>query len=218
MRRAGCRPLPVRALAAVLAAALVCACALAAAPHARADAAGSDGAAVASSVLGQTLGGDRGILPVGLDEDSAAYVTIARLASADQALDNTLVSFRGEVVGEAVRSSTPGYRWVLMQSYTGGSTSSIEVLMSEEQVALIENYGAYKTRGTTLRVTGIYRVADPNQTGELDVTAYLVRVLDAGGPVEETVDLRLLWAGLALTALGGVLCVVKAYLKRRSRS
>lgn len=171
----------------------------------------------APSVFDGSLGGNRGILPVGLDEDGATYVTVARLASADVSLDSSLVSFRGEVVGEAVNSSTPGYRWVLVQSNTGG-TSSIEVLMSEEQVALIENFGSYKTRGTTLRITGIYRLADPNQAGELDVTAYAVRVVDPGGPVAEDVDVRFVWAGAALVAVGVALSVVNVYVKRRSRS
>lgn len=169
-------------------------------------------------VLDEHLGADRGILPVGLSEDDATYTTVARLAAADAALDNTLVSFVGEAVGEAVNAAADGYRWVVLQDRAAGSTSSIEVLMTDDQVSQIEHFGSYQMRGTTLRVTGIYRVADEAQTGNLDVTAYAVRVVDVGGPVEEPVDLRLLWVGLGLTVAGLALTVLNVYLKRRSRS
>ena len=168
--------------------------------------------------LGSQLGGSSGILPVGLDESSATYTTIGRLASADESLSDTLVSFRGEAVGEAVAAQTKGYAWVVLQQTSSTGTSSIQVLMSDEQVAQIEHFGAYGMKGTTLLVTGIYRVADPSQTGALDVTAYAVRVVDAGGAVEEPVEQGKLWVGLALVATGLVLTGVNVYLKRRSRS
>lgn len=172
-------------------------------------------ASAAGSV--DSLGGDQGILPVGLSADSATSVTVARLAAADSNLNGSLVSFRGEAVGEAVKSASPRYKWVMLQA--GSSTvSSVEVLMANDQVALIENYGSYKTKGSTLLVTGIYRVADPDQGGELDVVAYTVSVVDPGGPVEEELDWRKLPLGIALVVLGLGLTALKAHLKWRSRS
>lgn len=162
-------------------------------------------------------GSSQGILPVGLSADSATVVSIARLAGADLDLNDTLVSFRGEVVGEPVNSSSQGSKWVVMQA-GGSSVSSIEVLMTNDQIDLIEHYGAYKTKGSTLLVTGIYRVADPSHTGELDVTAYAVSVLDPGGPVDEKVDWRKLRLGLVLVAVGLGLVGLRSYLKWRSRS
>ncbi len=163
---------------------------------------------------GGALGANQGILPVGLSAESATAVTISRLESADSSLNGTLVSFRGEVVGEAVNSSSPGSKWVVLQS---GSpvTSSIEVLMSNDQAALIENFGSYKVKGSTLLVTGIYRVADPDQDGELDVTAYVVNVVDPGGPIAEAVDWRKLPVGIALVLLGLGLLALRAVLKWR---
>lgn len=177
----------------------------------------SEGDGDATARLSGLPGGDRGILPGGLDEEDATFTTIARLASADGRLDNTLVSFSGEAVGEPVNASLSGHKWVLMQS-TAGSTSSIEVLMTDAQVSLIENFGSYGTRGSTLRVTGIYRIADPNQTGTLDVTAYSVRVTDPGGRVDDPVDVRKLWVGIGVSAFGLGLFGLNVYLKRRSRS
>lgn len=185
--------------------------------EAKADVVGGDPSG-SSQVYDASLGGGSGIMPVGLSEDSATYVTVSRLESADLALDGTLVTFRGEAVGEPVNSSVAGSKWVLVQS-TGATTSSIEVLMTDDQVAQIENWGAYRTRGSSVRVTGIYRVADPNNTGNLDVTAYIVTVMDEGGhTAEDPPDMKLVWLGLGFTAVGAVATAVNFYLRKRSRS
>ncbi len=169
-------------------------------------------------VYDAALGGGSGIMPSGLSEDDATYVSIARLAAGDASCNETLVSFRGEVVGEPVNSSTSSYKWVLVQS-SGSTTSSIEVLMTDEQIAQIKNWGSYQVKGATVRVTGIYRVADQDNTGALDVTAYVVHVVDEGGPIERGgLRKRLVAAGVALAVLGAVLTGIDVYQKRRSRS
>ena len=162
-------------------------------------------------------GRNRGILPQGLDSADARFVGLARLARADVDLDATLVSFTGEVVGEPVKSATEGRRWITMLS-VGDSTSSIGVLMDEDQIGLIENFGAYKVKGTTLLVTGIYHVADAGETGALDVVAYEVRVVDEGGAVPEPLSQGKLLMGISLTLLGAVIVAVGIYRKRRVRS
>ncbi len=169
-------------------------------------------------VYDAALGGGSGILPTGLTEDDASYVSISKLESGDTSLDDSLVSFRGEVVGEPVNSSSDSHKWVLVQS-SGAHTSSIEVLMTNEQVAQIKNWGSYQVKGATVRVTGIYRVADANNTGTLDVTAYVVRVVDEGGPIDEgPVNTHVVVAGVSLVVLGCVLTAVNVYQRRRSRS
>lgn len=169
-------------------------------------------------VYDAALGGGSGILPTGLTEDDASYVSISKLESGDMSLDDSLVSFRGEVVGEPVNSSSGSHKWVLVQS-SGAHTSSIEVLMTNEQVAQIKNWGSYQVKGATVRVTGIYRVADANNTGTLDVTAYVVRVVDEGGPIDEgPVNTHIVVAGASLVVLGCVLTAVNVYQRRRSRS
>ena len=91
--------------------------------------------------------------------------------------------------------------------------------MTNEQVAQIKNWGSYQVKGATVRVTGIYRVADVNNTGTLDVTVYVVRVVDEGGPLEpELVNTHVVVAGVSLVVLGGILTGVNVYQRRRSRS
>lgn len=181
-----------------------------------ARAAQADGSeTVGAPVYDASLGGGSGILPAGLSEDAASVVSIARLESADASYDNTLVSFRGEVVGEPVNSSSDQTKWVLVQS-SGAKSNSIMVLMTNEQVSQIKNWGAYGIKGATVRVTGIYRVADPNNTGALDVTAYVVTVVDEGGPLEkEPAKAGYMAVGLSLTALGVFFLLASRYQKKR---
>lgn len=159
------------------------------------------------------LGADLGFLPSDIDTSKSRRVTISRLASVDDALDGQLVTFSGEVVGEPVRL-LDGNRWVQMQS--AGSGSYIMVVMTDDQASLIERYGGYQSKGTTLRVTGVYRVADPNQLGDTDVTAYEVTLSDEGERRVEPVKYRMLWCALAFVAAGAVLLVVERIRRRRT--
>lgn len=158
------------------------------------------------------LGADRGFLPSEVGDASSRRVTISRLASADVELDGQLVTFSGEVVGEPV-SVGDDHRWVQVQS--AGGSSYIMVLMTEEQAALIEHYGGYQVKGTTLRITGVYRVADPNQLGDIDVTAYEVTVSDPGEVRVEPVGFRMLWVAGAFVLLAVALFVVERVVRRR---
>lgn len=158
------------------------------------------------------LGANRGFLPSEVGDASPRRVTIGRLASADVALDGQLVTFTGEVVGEPVRVGGD-HRWVQVQS--AGGSSYIMVLMTEEQASLIEHYGGYQVKGTTLRITGVYRVADPNQLGDIDVTAYEVTVSDPGEERVEPVKFRMLGVAGALVLLAVALFVVERVVRRR---
>ena len=173
------------------------------------DAASSAVERVYDPDLGEALG----FLPSEVDMRDARSTTISRLASADLALDGQLVTFVGEVLGEPVRIAS-GMMWVQMQSSSG--SAYIMVVMTPEQVSLIENYGAYQVKGTTLRVTGVYRVADEANLGDIDVNAYAVEVVDTGGVQVEPVTRNRLWVGLACVALGAVVLGLGAFLKRRS--
>lgn len=174
--------------------------------------AGGEGALPLADSFAADLGRDRGFLPSDVAPSDATSVTISRLASADAGLDGALVTFRGEVVGEPVRVA--GGRWVQLES---ADASYVMVFMTEEQAAQIEHAGRYQVRGTSLQVTGVYRLADPQRMGDLDVTAYQVKVVDAGGPRAEQVDLRRLWVALALVAAGAGLVGSGVWLRRRNQ-
>ena len=177
---------------------------------AQAAADGRPEVAEALSYAGE-LGRDLGFLPSDVSPADAVSVSIARLASADESLDGKLVTFRGEVVGEPV--SVTGGKWVQLQS---ADDSYVLVAMTDELASAITEVGSYQTRGTTLQVTGIFRLADPDRMGDMDVTAYQVRVVDPGGARSKQVNTGMLWVGLGFVALGGTLAGVGVYLHRRT--
>ena len=208
----------LRTLAAcVLACALACACAPRAAHAALDESDAAQAAADARPEVSEALsyagelGRDLGFLPSDVSPADAVSVSIARLASADESLDGKLVTFRGEVVGEPV--NVTGGKWVQLQS---ADDSYILVAMTDELASAIENVGSYQTRGTTLQVTGIFRLADPDRMGDMDVTAYQVRVVDPGGARTQQANMGMLWAGLGFVALGGGLAGLGVYLHRRT--
>jgi hypothetical protein len=180
---------------------------------ARVAALGEDWSDTLSPTELRALGGDAGFLPSDIDSSQVTHVTIARLSSADTDLDGKLVSFVGEVVGEPVVTGGGG-RWVQLKSSSG---DAIEVSMDESMADLIENYGSYAVKGSTLRIIGIYRVADPNNLGNLDVVAYSVSVVDEGGARTDGVDGNELTAALVAVCVAVALLVVKIVLKKRKR-
>lgn len=159
------------------------------------------------------LGGDKGFLPTEVDTSQAAHVTISRLSSADVDLDGSLVTFMGEVVGEPV-SITGGRKWVQLQSADG---STILVEMSDASASIIKNWKRYGVKGSTLRVTGIYHVADSDNYGDMDVAAYDVSLIDAGGARSIDVDTSLLGAAVVSVVIAAVLIGINVYIRVRNR-
>jgi hypothetical protein len=173
---------------------------------------GDDESGLTQSEL-DAMGGDEGFLPTDIDATQVTYTTISRLAEVDEDLDGKLVTFIGEVIGEPVTTSD-GSKWVQLRSSSG---SAILVSMDSEMAEMIKNYGSYSVKGSTLRVTGIYRVADPDNLGSLDVTAYSVSLVDAGGAQTEEVNHTMLVVAIVALAVALALFGVKIYLRMRNR-
>ncbi|MBM6999699.1 hypothetical protein I3I95_06120 [bacterium] len=159
----------------------------------------------------EQLGGDQGFDPADVDASQAAHVTIGRLAGADEDLDGKLVTFIGEVVGEPV-SLSDDRMWVQLQAT---DASAILVEMSAGEASVITNWQEYGRRGTSLRVTGVYHVADQNNFGDLDVTAYDVSLIDAGGERPDALDTHLLGAAIASLLVAAAVIIVNVYVRRR---
>lgn len=132
------------------------------------------------------------------DEEGVVIATrIGVLASTNRALNNSDVSFSGEVVGD-VMNAEPGFKWANLR---GSSNSVISVFLTDEQTNVIQYVGDYHETGTTLTVSGIYHVACPEHQGELDVHALSVEVVDSGGPVTHLVSGGRFGLGIGLCAL-----------------
>ena len=152
-----------------------------------------------------------GTLEGGVDPQDALKTTTAELLLAQTSLDGRLVVFSGEVIGDAIDADR-GHKWILVSD----DGSALSVRMTDNHAGLIENYGKYGMKGTELRITGTYHVADPAQAGELNVTAENVEIIAHGGPVEMPVDTWKLYAGVAFFVAAGVLVLLYRYLQKRS--
>ncbi len=134
-------------------------------------------------------------------ENVVVTTRIGVLAAANRALDESTVSFSGEVVGD-IMNADADHKWV---NVLGSDGSCIGVLVDNTMAERIKNVGDYSTTGTTLQVRGIYSIDCDEHQGELDVHAVDVRVLDSGGRVEHFVSETDVNLGLQLCLVGLVL-------------
>lgn len=137
--------------------------------------------------------------------------TVAELVAADPALDGTEVRFVGEAIGEPIIADE-GHVWVNV----AGQGKLIGVYMSDEQAALIENYGHYLVEGTDLEIAGVFDTSCSMHDGELDVHAGHVDVVSPGGAMVGDDGTWKLYAGGFLLAAGSVMWLVYRYRRRRS--
>lgn len=93
-------------------------------------------------------------------------MTVAELVAAEPELDGTLVSFAGEAIGEPI-DADDDHKWVNVS----GGDKLVGVLMTNEQVDQITNYGAYDVKGSELQIAGTLNTSCTDHDGELDVHA-----------------------------------------------
>ncbi|MDO5044725.1 MAG: hypothetical protein Q4E22_05475 [Coriobacteriia bacterium] len=141
----------------------------------------------------------------------ALPATLGDLMGASKRLDNKIVVFSGEVVGD-VLNGPKGFKWILLDDSTG----SISVLIRNDHAKLIKNLGDYNTIGTKLQVTGVYHINDVDQFGEMDVRAYEVSVIEEGGPNRDSLNIVNIILGVGLLALACALLLIYRNLKKKA--
>lgn len=120
------------------------------------------------------------------------------------------VTFEGEAIGEALRAEG-GHKWVNVLS--GGT--ALGVVMTSEQVALIQRFGRYQSVGDTVEVTGVYNVGCDEHGGEIDVHATQVTVIEAGYHDPEPPHLWQLGVSVGLFAAATVTALRFRQARRR---
>lgn len=133
------------------------------------------------------------------------------LSEADPTLDGAMVRFSGEAIGESLRADGDT-RWVNVLN----DGVAIGVVMTPDQVALIDGYGDWSRTGARIEVTGVFHVACEEHGGDLDVHATEVRVVDESQPRHHPVSP--VKVGAALVALGLAAALVARVLTIRRRT
>ncbi len=154
-----------------------------------------------------------------LPDSSFLYDTdLAELAQADSYHDKQTVQVRGEVVGDRISDEVNGDEcWISLQDDDELNPVTVPILMTKEQAEVIDHYGRYGVRGTTLQVRGTYYLDCVDHQGLSDIHAEEVSVVTPGKDDPLAVNPVVLSAGVLSVLLGGVLLVVYYRWRERMR-
>lgn len=161
---------------------------------------------------------DNQVNPYQRPDSSFIYDTlISDLASADSYFDGQTVQVTGEVVGDPIREiSDPEHRWITVQA-TDGSYAQVAVFMSADSASLIDTFGAYGKKGTTLQARGTFNLACDDHEGLSDLHADSVVVVEQGSVTEQEFKLQSFILGAIFAVAGLVLVAVFYRVRERQR-
>lgn len=168
----------------------------------------------------QAIDADGNIVNVNQMPDSSfLYNTdIAELSGAESFHDTQVVQVTGEVVGDRINDeSDPNKCWITLQSTKENDSSSVSVLMSNDQAKLIDSYGNYQMNGTELQVRGVFYLSCPDHQGLSDLHAQEVTVVHQGTPRTHPVNPGVLWAGFLAVGLGLLSLFTYRFLRERRK-
>lgn len=154
-----------------------------------------------------------------MPDSSFLYNTdIAELFDAESFHDTQVVQVNGEVVGDHINDETdPNKCWIMLQSTKEDDSSSVSVLMTNEQAKLIDRYGNYQVNGTELQVRGIFYLSCPEHQGLSDLHAQEVTVVQTGSAREHTINPAVLWAAFLAVGLGLLSLFTYRFLRERRK-
>lgn len=160
-------------------------------------------------VFGNQKNADNLVNPQQKPDSSFIYDTsISALQEADAYLNDQTVQVTGEVVGDRLKAEfDPGYCWIVLQA-NEENYAEIPVFITEELTELIDMYGSYGRKGTTLQIRGIFHLACPEHEGLTDLHADTVSVVEKGSVTEQVLDPRAFAPGGALVLLGAIMAFV----------
>lgn len=142
---------------------------------------------------------------------SVVVVKLSELVNASSRFNDQVVQFEAEAVGDIIEGPD-GYKWVLFDDGTG----SISALVPEDYIQLISHLGRYSVKGSVLRITGVYKIADNDQSGEMDVRVYSAELLDEGENVSDTLDKHRLYLGFAFIVFACLLFIFYQSVSKRA--
>ncbi|MDR1016885.1 MAG: hypothetical protein LBL67_05465 [Coriobacteriales bacterium] len=139
--------------------------------------------------------------------------TIAALDKSSGTLNNHLVSFSGEAIGDVVNAE-PGYKWVTVADT--GDNNAISVYMTDQEVAQIHDFGFYGQSGDLITVDGIFNLSCRQHDGLTDVHATTVSVSSVGHADPAVPSMTMLVLALALILVAILIGVVHHLLRERN--
>lgn len=169
-------------------------------------------------VFGEGVNEDNLVNPQQKPDSSFIYDTsISALQGADSYLNDQTVQVTGEVIGDRIRAEfDPGYSWIVLQG-SDRVHSEIPVFVETESTEVIDTYGAYGRKGTTLQVRGTFHLICPEHEGLTDLHASAVTFVEKGSVTEQPFDIGAFLPGLMLVAVGFIMLIVFHQMREGQR-
>ncbi len=138
--------------------------------------------------------------------------------------DGETVTFRGEVIGEAMVRGDMAWLHINDDAYyvtnieegasLGGYNSGMAVWISAEEIGGIAHYGDYRFEGDIVEVTGIFNSACGEHGGDVDIHGAELTVVSPGRRVIDEVKPWKWLLALGLGAIALVLFVIQSAQRR----
>ncbi|MDD3230802.1 MAG: hypothetical protein PHE09_16525 [Oscillospiraceae bacterium] len=139
----------------------------------------------------------------------AAHVfTLNQLIEQEDRLDQTLVTVRGEAIGEPLKRGSEC--WVNIND----GTNAIGIKMKETDAKHIKCFGNYKQKGDVIQIEGIFHKACSADGGETDIHSKSVKIISHGIETIQTVSAVKIVAAILSAIL--IIFLVGSGLKHRS--
>jgi hypothetical protein len=169
-----------------------------------------------------------GCRAAGTPEPSPNEHSSADLVEAPKEFDGTDVTFRGEVIGEAmVRgemawihvNDDPYYmKNVEEEAQLGGYNSGMAIWLPAGETETITYFGDYKHEGDIFEIEGVFNSACGEHGGDTDIHATTLTIIQAGHVVVDQIKPgKVVWA-IALAFLALALYLINRYWQRGSES
>lgn len=142
---------------------------------------------------------------------------IESLAEQGAFFNDREVQVLGEVIGDCIAASDPGYSWITLTVTDVEDKTSISVLISDEQAAQIDRYGKYGVTGTTLQVNGIFHQACNVHDGLPDIHVSGSSVISRGEDHYDTFNGMDFIPGIVAVAAGFALMAAFYFARERTR-
>ena len=155
------------------------------------------------------------------DADSSFLydTSIADLSgSSASILDGQTVQVQGEVVGDArTVDFDPDHFWVTLQAQEKNKYSTITIFCTKTTTDLIETFGSYGRRGTTLQIRGTFNLACSQHDGLCDIHAESTTVKALGNTVNPPLAPESLAFGAVMFIFGGIMIAIYVSVARAKK-
>lgn len=123
-------------------------------------------------------------------------------------MDGQEVTVQGEVIGECMDRGD--YSWININD----GTNAMGVWLSKSEAEKVLNYGNYKYKGDTVKITGVFNRACAEHGGESDLHSNSIEIVEQGHRVNEQLSsvkivTAIVLAGFATLMLLGSLKFIK---------